>query len=93
MSDTLAVPDSGAGPMGGGSGSLPVPAGGAMRYLNCPRCGLSAALSEQWLVADHCPRCVANTRTLVNLVVSAARPASGSWPRLAAARTDGSAGV
>jgi Zn-finger nucleic acid-binding protein len=64
-----------------------------MRYLNCPHCGLSAALSEQWLVADHCPRCVANTRTLVNLVVSAARPADASWSRLAVARTDGTAGV
>jgi uncharacterized paraquat-inducible protein A len=39
----------------------------ATHYLNCPRCGLSIALRSRWLAITHCPRCVARTRTIVEL--------------------------
>jgi hypothetical protein len=37
------------------------------RYLSCPRCGLSLALKSQWPAMKHCPRCVARSRTLIEL--------------------------
>ncbi len=36
-------------------------------YLNCPRCGLSIAVRSRWLAIRHCPRCVARSRTIVEL--------------------------
>jgi hypothetical protein len=42
--------------------------------LNCPRCGLSIALRWRWLAIAHCPRCVARSRTIVEL--SSSRPPS-----------------
>jgi hypothetical protein len=38
--------------------------------LNCPRCGLSIALRSRWLAITHCPRCVARSRTIVELFSS-----------------------
>jgi hypothetical protein len=42
----------------------------ATPYLNCPRCGLSIALRSRWLAITHCPRCVARSRTIVELFSS-----------------------
>ena len=39
-------------------------------YLNCPRCGLSIAPRAEWLQIEHCPRCLARSRTLVELFAS-----------------------
>jgi hypothetical protein len=44
----------------------------AASYLNCPRCGLSIALRSRWLAMAHCPRCVARSRTIVELFSSRA---------------------
>jgi hypothetical protein len=39
-------------------------------HLNCPRCGLSIQLRSQWLAIRHCPRCVARSRTAVEMFSS-----------------------
>ena len=39
-------------------------------YLNCPRCGLSIEVRAPWLTIQHCPRCVARTRTVVDMFSS-----------------------
>ena len=39
-------------------------------YLNCPRCGLSIVPRAEWLRVEHCPRCLARARTVVELFVS-----------------------
>lgn len=39
-------------------------------YLICPRCGLSIGLRARWLAVSHCPRCIAHTRTAVELFTS-----------------------
>ena len=39
-------------------------------YLNCPRCGLSIIPRAAWLQVEHCPRCLARSRTLVELFAS-----------------------
>jgi hypothetical protein len=36
-------------------------------YLNCPRCGLSIGIRTPWLAMTYCPRCIARTRTAVEL--------------------------
>ena len=36
--------------------------------LRCPRCDLTLGLRVRWLAIEHCPRCVARARTLVELV-------------------------
>jgi hypothetical protein len=71
MSEALAFPDPGTGFTPSAAGNRPSMTGEVMRYLGCPRCGLSVPLRTQWLVADHCPQCAAHTCTLVDLVVSA----------------------
>jgi hypothetical protein len=38
--------------------------------LNCPRCRLTITPRAQWLVIEHCPRCVARAHTLVTLFPS-----------------------
>jgi hypothetical protein len=35
--------------------------------LNCPRCGLRIEVRARWLAIRHCPRCVARTRSVVEL--------------------------
>jgi hypothetical protein len=45
-----------------------------MSYLNCPSCGLILAIARPADVVDHCPRCLARRRRLVELFVS-------DWPR------------
>jgi hypothetical protein len=40
------------------------------RYLNCPRCGLSIVPRAEWLGVEHCPRCLARCRTVVELFAS-----------------------
>ena len=40
------------------------------QYLNCPRCRLSIRRRGLALHMIHCPRCVARTRTLVELFAS-----------------------
>jgi hypothetical protein len=50
---------------------------GATLDLYCPRCRLSITPRARWLALEHCPRCVARTRTLVTLLPSdAPLPAS-----------------
>jgi hypothetical protein len=44
-------------------------------YLNCPRCGLSIEIRSHWLAVTHCPRCIARSRTAVELF-SSEMPAS-----------------
>ena len=41
-----------------------------VRYLTCPRCRLSIRQRALSLQLIHCPRCVARTRTLVELSAS-----------------------
>lgn len=57
-------------------------------YLNCPRCGLSIEVRSRWLAIRHCPRCVARTRTVVELFSSGlpadALYATGSLPQASA---------
>lgn len=43
-----------------------------LALLSCPRCGLTIAPRARWLAVEHCPRCVARGRKLVNL-----RPSAG----------------
>lgn len=43
----------------------------AALYLSCPRCGLSLEVRSRWLTIRHCPRCVARSRTVVELLSSA----------------------
>jgi hypothetical protein len=43
---------------------------GATLDLYCPRCRLSITPRAHWLAIEHCPRCVARTRTLVTLLPS-----------------------
>lgn len=40
------------------------------QYLTCPRCRLSIRPRAPSLQLVHCPRCVARTRTLVELFAS-----------------------
>jgi hypothetical protein len=39
-------------------------------YLNCPRCGLTITPKADWLHINHCPRCIASSRALVELFTS-----------------------
>ena len=39
-------------------------------YLNCPRCGLTITPKVPWLAISQCPRCLARTRTTVELFCS-----------------------
>lgn len=39
-------------------------------YLNCPQCGLSIVTRAKWLRIEHCPRCLARSRTRVGLFAS-----------------------
>jgi hypothetical protein len=41
-----------------------------MPFLNCPSCGLIIAITRPGDVVEHCPRCVARRRRLVELFVS-----------------------
>jgi len=36
-------------------------------YLRCSRCGLSVGLKVSWLTIEHCPRCLARARRLVEM--------------------------
>jgi hypothetical protein len=36
-------------------------------YLNCPRCGLSIERRARCLTITHCPRCIARTRTPIEM--------------------------
>ena len=47
-----------------------------MPYLHCPQCGLAINAHREPFV-EHCPRCIARSRTLVELVVSG-RPRLGA---------------
>jgi hypothetical protein len=39
-------------------------------HLNCPRCGLTIVPRVSWLAIRHCPRCLARTRTVVEMFSS-----------------------
>lgn len=39
-------------------------------FLNCPRCGLSIVPRAERLRVEHCPRCLARCRTVVELFAS-----------------------
>jgi hypothetical protein len=41
-----------------------------MSFLNCPSCGLIIAITRPGDLIEHCPRCVARRRRLVELFVS-----------------------
>lgn len=41
-----------------------------MSYLNCPSCGLLLAITRPADMVDHCPRCLARRRRLVEMFVS-----------------------
>lgn len=45
-----------------------------MPYLNCPSCGLVLRMPRSESAIEHCPRCVARSRRLVDLFVSAGPP-------------------
>jgi hypothetical protein len=60
----------------------------AMPYLNCPSCGLTLKVTGSADLIEHCPRCLARRRRLVDLFVSA-RPGG----RRPAARDGGDADV
>jgi hypothetical protein len=40
----------------------------ATAYLECPRCRLNIEVRSGWLAMTHCPRCVARSRMIVELV-------------------------
>jgi hypothetical protein len=44
--------------------------GGEGSFLNCPRCGLSIRQRARSLRIDHCPRCLARSRAMVELFAS-----------------------
>jgi len=46
--------------------------------LNCPRCGLRIEVLARRLAIRHCPRCVARTRSVVELS-SSQRPANALY--------------
>jgi DNA-directed RNA polymerase subunit RPC12/RpoP len=48
--------------------------GGPIVHLSCSRCGLTIAPRAQWLAVQHCPRCIARSRTLVILRPAVAKP-------------------
>lgn len=58
----------------------PAPDRDDLLYLNCPRCGLSITPRAPWLRAEHCPRCLARSRTLVTLFTSTL-PTSELYPK------------
>jgi hypothetical protein len=39
-------------------------------FLNCPRCGLSIRPKARWMAIEHCPRCLARARVVVNMFPS-----------------------
>jgi hypothetical protein len=41
-----------------------------MPYLNCPSCGLILTINRPGDLVEHCPRCLARGRRLVDLYVS-----------------------
>jgi hypothetical protein len=42
-----------------------------MPYLNCPQCGLVIEASKPGQMVEHCPRCLAQRKRIVDLFVSA----------------------
>ncbi len=42
-----------------------------MPYLNCPQCGFVIEASKPAEMVEHCPRCLAQRRRIVDLFVSA----------------------
>ena len=50
-----------------------------MPYLHCGRCGLQIKIQAEYLRMEHCPRCLARSKALMPLVLSAKRvdPAVG----------------
>jgi hypothetical protein len=59
-----------------------------MLFLNCPRCGLTITPRAAWLSVRHCPRCLARSRTAVELF-SSRLPAKALYASGAAPRPDG----
>jgi hypothetical protein len=51
----------------------------AMPYLHCGRCGLQIKIQAEYLRLENCPRCLARSKALMPLVLSANRvdPAVG----------------
>jgi hypothetical protein len=43
-------------------------------YCNCPRCGLTIAARFSVQTVNHCPRCIARGRVLVEMVTSTLPP-------------------
>ena len=39
-------------------------------HLNCARWGLTSTLKADWWHINHCPRCIASSRALVELFTS-----------------------
>jgi hypothetical protein len=42
-----------------------------MAYLNCPQCGFVIEASRPAEMIEHCPRCLAQRKRIVDLFVSA----------------------
>lgn len=40
--------------------------------LTCPRCGLTILPRADWLVVEHCPRCLARRHSAVRMLAFAA---------------------
>lgn len=36
--------------------------------VSCPSCGLTLAIRARWRPVRHCPRCLARTRSLVEMI-------------------------
>lgn len=63
--------------------------GGERVHLNCPRCGLTIRPRAPWLTIEHCPRCLARSRTPVALFASTLPAAElNAADRLPAMRDD-----
>lgn len=58
--------------MSGGNGRAEAHPSGDRLYLNCPRCGLSILIVPRAAgpPIEHCPRCIARSRALVELFAS-----------------------
>ena len=52
-----------------------------MPYLNCPSCGLTLNITRPGEMIEHCPRCLARNRRLVELFVSAQPRGDECTPR------------
>ncbi len=53
-----------------------------MTYLSCPRCGLAVRVRAPYLTMEHCPRCLARHRRVIDLEVTDAPAADWALARM-----------